>query len=180
MSINYNSHDITTSGIAKLLGGISSYTIAVFNATDNQPPATNFATLDTRNSVAVLDFDDSVKESAVFVGIMPQVVSLSSGLFVNCHFMATTATSGVVVWEAQLEKSDTDLDSDSFDTANSGSSTTNATNGIITSTNITLTNIDNVNKGNIYRLKISRDATSAGDTMSGDAELIAVEVRSIL
>jgi hypothetical protein len=35
------------------VGGTKTY--AVFNAQDNQPPATNFATLDTRNSIAILD-----------------------------------------------------------------------------------------------------------------------------
>ncbi|MEB3277208.1 MAG: hypothetical protein VKM92_09615, partial [Cyanobacteriota bacterium] len=44
-------------------------TYAVFTPSDNQPPSSGFATLDTRNSVAVLDFDAAATESAVFVGV---------------------------------------------------------------------------------------------------------------
>ena len=180
MSINYGALDVSTSGIVKFLGGISNSTIAVFTATDNQPPASGFATLDTRNSIAVLDFDDTTKESAVFVGVMPQLVALSSGLSINCHWMATSATSGDCRWEVALERSNTDLDSDSFDTAATASSTTNGTAGIITVTSITLTTIDSVAAGNLYRLRVSRDAANGADTMVGDAELVSVEIRSVL
>ena len=159
--------------------GISQSTVCVFKATDNQPPATNFATLDTRNSVAVLDFDDSTKESAIFVSVIPNLILLGSGLSISIHWMATSATSGSVVWEVSLERSNTDLDSDSFDTAATGSSSTNGTSGIITKTTITLTSIDGVTIGDLYRLKVSRDVSNASDTMVGDAELIGVEIRSI-
>ena len=48
-----------------------------FTASDNQPPASSFATLDTRNSVLVLDFDDAAVESAVFVNQIPEGADLS-------------------------------------------------------------------------------------------------------
>jgi len=167
-AINFNSS----------VSGLFSKTYSVFSATHNQPPASAFATLDTRNSVAVLDFDDTTKETAVFVGVMPQSVALASGLFIRTHWMATTATSGDCRWEVSLERSNTDLDSDSFDTVSTGSSTTNGTAGIPTTTSITLTTIDSVTAGDLYRLRVSRDAANGADTMVGDAELIAVEVRS--
>jgi hypothetical protein len=153
-------------------------TYAVFTATDNQPTATAFATLDTRNSIAVLDFDDATDESAVFVSIIPEAASLGSGLKIRLHWMATTATSGNVVWDVSLERMTTDLDSDSFDTIASGTAAANGTSGILTVTEITLTTIDSVTAGDGFRLKVTRDANNASDTMTGDAELIAVEVRS--
>jgi hypothetical protein len=157
-------------------GGTKTY--ATFTATDNQPPASNYATLDTRNSIAVLDFDDTTDESAVFVGIIPEAASLGSGLKIRLHWMATTATSGNVVWDVSLERMTTDLDSDSFDTIASGTAAANGTSGILTVTEITLTTIDSVTAGDGFRLKVTRDANNANDTMTGDAELIAVEVRS--
>ena len=159
-------------------GGGGTKTYSVFTSTDNQPPATAFATLDTRNSVAVLDFDDTTDESAVFVGVIPEAASLGSGLKIRLHWAATTATSGDCIWDVSLERMTTDIDSDSFDTIASATATTNGTSGILTVTEITLTTIDSVTAGDGYRLKVTRDADNASDTMSGDAELVVVEVRS--
>jgi hypothetical protein len=157
-------------------GGTKTY--AVFTATDNQPTATAFATLDTRNSIAVLDYDDAATESAVFVGILHEAASLGSGLIVSLRWMATTATSGDVRWSVAWEKSNTDLDSDSFDTATAATATANGTSGIVTVTNITCTTIDSLAAGDLFRLRVQRIGGDGADTMTGDAELVAVEIRS--
>ena len=159
-------------------GGTKTY--CVFTPNQNQPPATNFATLDTRNSILVLDFDDgATNENAVFVGIIPEAANLASGLKVRIHWMATSATSGNCRWGVQFEKSGTDLDSDSFDTATEAHTATNGTSGIETMTEITATAIDSLAAGDRFRLKVYRDSSdTTNDTMTGDAELIAVEVRS--
>ena len=155
-----------------------SKTYAVFTATDNQPTATAFMTLDTRNSISVLDADDASTESAVFVGILPEAAALGSGLIVSLRWMATTATSGDVRWSVAWEKSNTDLDSDSFDTATAATATTNGTSGIVTVTNITCTNIDSLAAGDLFRLRVQRVGGDGADTMTGDAELVVCEVRS--
>jgi hypothetical protein len=167
------------SGTLALTSQISK-TLAVFTAEHNQPPATAFATLDTRNSIAVLDFDAATDESAVFVGIIPEAASLGSGLKVFIHWMASTATSGNCRWGVQFEKSGTNVGvADSFDTAAEAHSAANGTSGIETVTEITITTIDSLAAGNRFRLKVFRNADDAtNDTMTGDAELIAVEVRS--
>ncbi len=159
-------------------GGTGTKTYAVFTPMTSQPPASNYATLDTRNSIAVLDFDASTNEYAFWVGIMPEGASLGSGLKIRLHWMATSATSGDVVWIANVERGNTDLDTDSFDTGATATGTANGTSGIVTVTEITQTNIDGVTAGDLYRLLIYRNAASGSDTMAGDAELIAVEVRS--
>ena len=153
-------------------------TLSRFTPRENQPPATNFATLDTRNSIAVLDFDDTTDESAIFVSICPQGANLASGLSITLIWTASTATSGACVWDASLERMTTDIDTDSFDTAASVTATTNATSGVPNYSTITLTTIDSLVAGDGFRLKINRDANNGSDTMTGDAELIAVEVRS--
>lgn len=158
-------------------GGTKTY--AKFTALDGNPPASNYATFDTRNSVPVLDFDDSTEEAAVFSSIMPESASLGSGLTIRIHWAATSATTGAVRWGVQLERGNTDLDSDSFDTATEAHSTTSGTSGIVTITEITTTNIDGITAGDGYRLKVYRDVTdTTNDTMTGDAELVWVEVRS--
>ena len=162
-----------------LSGASGTKTLAVFTPRHSSPPATLFATLDTRNSIAVLDFDDAVIESATFPAIIPEAADLASGLSVRINWMATTATSGNVRWRVSLERGNTDLDADSFDTATEANGAANGTSGIATTTSITLTTIDSVAVGEPYRLRVSRIGSDAvNDTMTGDAELIAVEVRS--
>jgi hypothetical protein len=161
-------------------GSAGTKTLAVFTPLDNNPPATNFATLDTRNSIAVLDFDAATDESAVFVGVIPEGAALSSGIQVRLSWSATTATSGVCVWEVAIEKTTGhDIDSDSFDTAVTGSTTTDAASGFINTTSITITTIDSIVAGDTFRLRVTRDADAGADTMTGDAELIAVELRAV-
>lgn len=155
-------------------------TLARFTASDNNPPASSFATLDTRNSVLVLDFDDASVESAVFVGQIPEGAVLTSGISVRLYWMATSATTGNVRWRAEFEADGTDLDSDSFDTATEATGAANGTSGIETLTTFTCTTIDSLAAGDRFRLRISRvgnDGTN--DTMSGDAELVAVELRQV-
>ena len=159
---------------------IRSKLIGVFTPLDNQPPASNFATLDTRNSIAVLDFDDTTQESAVFVGYIPGNISLTSGIVVSIYWMATTATTGNVRWGAQFEIMNTDLDSDSFDTATEAHSATNGTSGRITITYITCTAIDSLSANQMFRIKIYRDTTdTTNDTMTGDAEIVAIVLTQV-
>lgn len=167
-----NPHWVTPSG------GSGTKTYGVFTPMTSQPPASNYATLDTRNSIAVLDYDAGTEEAAFWVGIMPEGASLGSGLKVRIHWLATSATSGGVTWGAAFEAMTTDLDSDSFDTETTGTGTANGTSGIETVTEITCTTIDSVAAGGMYRLKIARKTADGGDTMTGDAELVALEVRS--
>lgn len=162
--------------INAIAGGTKTY--AVFTPSLNQPPAANFATPDTRNSIAVLDFDDSTGEDAIFLGVVPQSAALGSGLIVVIKWTATTATSGAVVWVVSFMGLTTDIDSDSFDTSATATTTTNATSGIPNTTSITITTIDSIVAADAYRLKVSRNAGSGSDTMTGDAEIISVEVRS--
>jgi hypothetical protein len=158
--------------------GSGTKTYSIFTARDNQPPAANFATLDTRNSIAILDFDDSTDESAIFLGVIPEAAALGSGLKIRIIWTATTATSGDCVWDASLERMTNDIDTDSFDTSASVTTTTSGTSGVPNYSEITLTTIDSVTAGDGFRIKINRDANNGSDTMTGDAELIAVEIRS--
>jgi hypothetical protein len=176
ISLTYNDGSNTLTIAATASGGSKTY--AVFTALNNQPPASGFATLDTRNSIAVLDFGDTGTASAVFLGVMPEGASLGSGLIISLRWMATSATSGNVRWSVALERCNTDLDSDSFDTSVESTATTNGTSGIVTTTNITVTAVDGITAGDLFRLRVQRLGADAADTMSGDAELVAVEIRS--
>lgn len=163
-------------------GGTKTY--AVFTPLDAQPPATNFATLDTRQDIAVLEFDGgATDESTTFVGIMPEGASLGSGLKVRIHWMADTAnTSSNVRWGVQFQRLTDDVDAAAYDTAvegNSAAPTGTGADGTPAVLELTVTTIDGITAGDAYRLKVYREASdTSNDTMTGDAQLIAVEVRS--
>ena len=156
-------------------------TLLIFTPLHNEPPSSNNATLDTRNSHAVLDFDDTTNEDAVFKAIMPQAYS-GGGVTVYLHYAMTSATSGDVDWDVAFERvSDQvqDIDSDGFAAANSVDNTTvPGTSGNVDVVSVAFTDgadMDSVTAGDGFRVKVTRDAVS--DTATGDAELWAVEIR---
>lgn len=154
-------------------------TLIILGPYHNEPPATAYATLDTRNLHAVLDYDNTTDEAAVFSAVLPRSYA-GGGLTVYLHWMATTAITGNVVWTAEIERCNTDLDADSFAAAQSVTDTCNGTSGIIEVASIAFTDgaqMDSLAAGEVFRIKVSRDADNGADTLVGDAELVAVEIR---
>jgi hypothetical protein len=156
-------------------------TLAILTPYDNEPPSTNFATLDMRNSHPVLDFDDTTNESAVFSMVMPRSYA-SGGLTVYIHYAMSTATSGDIDWDIAFERigdQQQDLDTDSFATANSVDNTTvPGTSGLVDIVNVTFTDgadMDSIAVGEGFRVKATRDAVS--DTATGDGELVFIEIK---
>lgn len=157
-------------------------TLCVFTPLHNEPPASNAATLDTRNYHPVLDFDATTNESAVFSGVMPQHYAGTTGVTVYIHYAMSTATTNTVDWDAAFEligDQDQDIDSDGFAAVNSVDNTTvPGTSGLVDIVSIAFTDgadMDSVTAGDGFRLKITRDAAS--DDATGDAELRFVEIR---
>lgn len=157
-------------------------TLIVFGPLSNEPPASAYATLDTRNAHPVLDFDAATDEEAVFTGVLPRNYG-GGGLTVDLIWAASSATSGNVVWDAAIERigaAQQDIDSDGFAAVQSATGAANATSGNTTVTSITFTSgaqMDNLAAGELFRLKVRRDANNVSDTMVGDAELLGVEIR---
>ena len=159
-------------------------TLCYFNALNNEPPASSFATLDTRNSIWVLDFDADADESAEFGGFMPRHYD-GSGITVTIGWMATdtTVTPHNVVWNAAFKSvSDDadDLDSKAFAAANTATDAEASASGEVAYTTITFTDgadMDSVAAGEYFRLRITRDADNGSDTLTDDAELLFVEIK---
>jgi hypothetical protein len=153
-----------------------------WGAASNEPPATDYATLDVRNGHLVLDFDAATDESAVFSGVLPQHYG-SGGVTVYLHWSASGVTTNAVVWTAAFERvgaGQQDIDEDGFATANSVTATAPGTDGFVDIASIAFTNgaqMDSVAVGEKFRIKVTRDADNGADTMAGDAELHAVEIR---
>jgi hypothetical protein len=156
-------------------------TLAVFTPLHNEPPASNFATIDHRNNHPVLDFDDTTNESAVFSSVMPRHYG-GGGVTVYKHYSMTSATTNTIDWDTAFERigdQQQDIDSDGFAAANSVDNTTvPGTSGNVDIVNTTFTDgadMDSVSAGDGYRIKITRDAAS--DDATGDSELRFVEIK---
>jgi len=156
-------------------------TLLILTPLHNEPPDSDYATLDMRNEHPVLDFDASTNESAVFSGIMPRNYD-GGGVTVYLHYAMSSATSGDVDWDVAFERigdQQQDIDSDSFAAVNSVDDTTvPGTSGNVDIVSVAFTDgadMDSVAAGEAFRLKVTRDASS--DTATGDAELVAVEIK---
>ena len=157
----------------------SGNTLLVFSSEDGAPPSSSFAAWTRRNNHIVAAFDAGTDESLDFRGVLPQHYA-GGGLTIYVHWIAASATSGNCVWNAAMERLSTDMDSDSFATAQAATGAANGTSGIITTTSITMSsgaNMDSLAAGDAFRLRITRDADNGSDTMTGDAQLVCVEVR---
>lgn len=152
-----------------------------FTPRDNEPPTANYATLDTRNSRPVLDFDTTTQEAAVFSAVLPNDYA-GAGVTIDIFCALTSATSGTVGWDVAFERtqaSTDDIDSDSFATAQTVTAVTvPGTSGHVLKMSINVSNgadMDSIAAGELFRLRVRRDV--ANDTATGDAELLAVTLR---
>ncbi len=158
-------------------------TLLTFTPHDNQPLTSAFATLDTRNSHPVLDFDDTTKESAVFAGVMPRNYA-GGGVVVYIHYAMTSAEANTVDWDASFERigdQQQDIDGNGFAAAQSVDNTTvPGTTGLVDIVSISFTDgaqMDSIAVGEGFRLLIQRD--SPNDNAVGDAELLFVEMKEV-
>ena len=156
-------------------------TLLIFTPLHNEPPAANYATLDTRNQHPCLDFDAAAAESAVFSAIMPRNYA-GGGVTVYLHYAMTSAEADTVDWDVAFERigdQQLDIDGDSFAAVQSIDNTTvPGTTGLVDIVNAPFANgaeMDSVAVGELFRLKVTRDATN--DDAAGDAELLAVEIK---
>ena len=158
-------------------------TLFVFDALSNEPPTSNYAQIDTRNAQAVLDFDASANESALFSGVVPSHFTANASIEVKLHFAMSSATSGNVVWDVAVEKggSGQNMDNDGFASTKSVTAAVSGTSGELVVGTVLLTNAeaDGLASGESVRFKITRDASNGSDSATGDAELRYVEIREV-
>lgn len=162
-------------------GGSGAPWFMQFKPYDNEPPASNYATLDLRNNRPTLDFDDTTQEAAVFSGVLPAGYA-GAGVTVTVFCSLTSATTGTVGWDVAFERtqaSTDDIDSDSFAAAKTVTATTvPGTSGQVLALSVNVANgpeMDSLAAGELFRLRVRRDVTN--DTATDDAELLAVSIK---
>lgn len=125
-------------------------------------------------------FDAAAVEDA-FVDF--EAVNYGSGnVTVRLRWYADTASSGAVVWGAQLAALTPNSDTQDAETDALAAATTTATTHLGTTgqreheTVVTVTALDSLAAGDTVRLRVYRDAADASDSMAGDAVLTRVTV----
>lgn len=151
---------------------------------DVMPPATAYATLDTRNGTSspaevytVWDFDASSTEALDFKCILRGYGG--GGLTFTLPWSASSATSGTVQWEVAIRRIADDAED--VDTAhsydyNSVSDTAASASGELSYPTVAFTNgadMDSWADGEVAIVRVQRN-TAGSDTMTGDAELWAL------
>lgn len=152
-------------------------TLCVFLPTNNEPPTSNPATLDTRNNHPVLDFDPTTQEISIFRGMLPRHYA-GGGITATAYSAATSATTGTIGYGFSIERigATQDIDADSFDTETLATPVTvSGTSGVGVSISAAVANLDSLAVGEPFRLRVRRDV--ANDTATGDSELIGVELK---
>lgn len=157
-------------------------TLAIFTPQNNEPPATNYAAVTSRNGHLVLAFDTTTQQGAAFAGVMPRHYG-GGGITVLVAAMAASATSGTIGWGVTFERlnpANHDLDADAYATEQTiTAGTVDATSGKVQRNSVAITagaaGTDSIAAGDAFRLRIRRDV--ANDTAAGDAHLLSVEVK---
>lgn len=153
-------------------------TIFKFKVQDNESPAANFATRDSRNSHPVLDF--AIDEIGIFSDVMPRNYS-GRGITIYLHYAMSSAEADDIKLETYFERigdQQQDLDADGFAAAqNTGDITVPGTSGnvdIISTSHDNGAEMDGILVGEGFRLKLKRIAVTGTDAM-GDLEWKFIE-----
>ena len=156
----------------------------VFEARSAELRSTAFPQLVKANGtnipVSGYAFDASTEE-AIFFDL--RAIRYGSGnVTVDVDWYADTATTGAVVWSAQLAAitptADTqDVETDTLATvATTTTSHPGTTGQRLLRTSVTVSSLDSLAADDDVRLRISRVAANAGDTLTGDAILTRASV----
>lgn len=146
------------------------------------PPASGFARRDviagSNFPVRCLDFGASTDEAVIYPF---RALNYGSGNWtIGIDWYADTASSGDVIWGAQLAaitpNSDLqDVETDTLATANTVTDSHLGTTGQrLHRAEITLSNLDSVAADDFVWLRIYRDADAGGDTLTGDASIVGL------
>ena len=145
----------------------------IFSVNGCKLPSSNYPIIDATGNRWRLLFDDSTDESCQWQVRLP--ASYSSTPVAKIQYTMASATSGDVYFNVYImavsDGDSQDVDTDSFDSANSGHATVPGTAGYLDEISISLTNFDSGASGDLLIVKLERDADNGSDDASGDAEV---------
>jgi hypothetical protein len=126
-----------------------------------------------------LGFDAGTDELIYYMFRMP--ADYGSSLLLKLQYAMASATSGDVIWASALwaitPGDSADVDTESYDTANTVTDTVPGTAGHLAEASITMSNTDSLAANDLLTIKVYRDANAGGDTATGDADLYGLSLQ---
>lgn len=125
--------------------------------------------------------DSTQDDSCDFVFAVPQGYDNANNIVIQIVWSAEGATSGNVVWIIEAEvygPAAIDLDSDSFDTAQTVTTATSGTDGNTVTSTFTLpsSSVDGAGNADLLRLRVTRNSNEALDTLAVRAQVYMILV----
>lgn len=134
----------------------------------------------TNFPVSGLAFDAAADEAAFWKFVAGNYGS--GNLTLNIYWYADTASSGDVIFDAQItaitaNTDTTDVETDTLATANSVTDTHLGTTGQrVHLATIAISNLDSIAADDLVFIRLNRDANNASDTMAGDCIVLLLEL----
>jgi len=153
--------------------------LLTFTPLDNRPPASNFATLDTRGDFVILDFDDAIDEAGQFYAIVPSHYS-GGNLVAAVTWTSSSAITGNALLRVEATRLASGANLDVPPAVGDSESITMAapaTNGNLVVSETAPLTVSSLAAGDILLVVLTRLATDVSDTLIGDVELFTVEIR---
>lgn len=141
-------------------------------------PSSNPFALDASGNHFKLLGDATTGESGAWQFRLPS--NYSSSPVLKIQYTMVSATTGGVALDASVDAvsdgDSQDVDTETYDTKNTGTATVPGTAGYLDEISIPLTNNDGMAAGDFAKIKLARDPANGSDTATGDIEIIAVSL----
>ena len=145
----------------------------------NRPPAADFATVDVRGDLVVLDFDDSTEEQAQFQAVVPSHFG-GGEIEPVLTWTTTSAATGNCQFEVELVHL---AAGDNLDAPPAASGSSQVTSGAPSTTGDLVVavggsiEVAGLAAGDLLLVRVNRLAADAADTLVGDVEFVSLELR---
>lgn len=142
--------------------------------------ASEAAVIVYRNGQPVLAFDDDLDRRAQFSGILPRWYA-GGGITITFWVISESATTGNISFRTEIERRNTDSDSDSFatgvDTVGVAVSGTSGIPVTCSQAHTSGASMDSLAAGEPFRLRVTRFPLNVQDTLIDTAQVLAIEIR---
>jgi len=155
--------------------------LLVFDPLSNRPPAVDYASVDLRNEFVVLDFDDTIDETAFFLSTLPS--QYGGGQFeALVTWTSSTATTGSAKLRVETTRMTSGVNLDLLPSADGTADLTISaptTNGKLATSQSVPINTGGAAAGDLLLVGVTRLASDVVDTLVGDLEFVSLEVREV-
>lgn len=155
-------------------------TLCIFHPYDAEPPNAD-AAMFFRNAQPTRRFTGAGGDRVtIFSGVLPSWYA-GGGITITLHVVTPTLNAGNVVFLTEIERRNTDMDSDSFASASTSATTgVSGTSGIpfvVTTTHTSGAQMDSLSAGEAFRVRVTANIANGAWSLLEGASIIAIEIK---